>query len=511
LYITLILFLLILFLSFISITGFGKLFLKLSNLNVRLVSDFKNLEFIFGLIFVGFLGIIINFITNINDVITLCIILFGSFLYFLFFFKTKNKKKEIYLILLIVLVSFFFAFYSLSNDDFSYHFKTILFFKNYDIFEIPHGRRTSYNSHWLLINAVYYLKSFPASVFCISALFYSLTLFDFYASFKRNYNDSSYLPTIYSFFVLIFMFGVLNLYKNYGTDFPGQIIILYIFLIFFEKNKLIFNKNEFKVFIILVFLSFFAFTIKISNGLIFFLLFFIFFQMKRNIYLFFICLPCVIPILFWFIQNYLISSCLVWPLSFTCFDNIAQALQEIYIIEIFAKGDINANIHFHNFNWIPVWFENHFPKILETYAIYFVLLLSPPIFYKFLKLKIKSKLSFATDIDLYKLAIDNPYFIFSLISIFSSVIWFICTPAYRFGISYNLNFLIIFLIPLWHNIFLHKKLIFKKSVTILISISLVFFVYKNINKYHKYFDRYGTKWPNIIENEYIYKEYLIIK
>jgi len=508
LYITLILFLLILFLTFISITGFGKLFLNLSNLNVHPVNDFKNLEFIFGLIFIGFFGIIINFITNINDTITLCIMLLGAFLYFLFFFKIKNKKKEIYLIFFYIFVSFFFAFYSLSNDDFDYHFKSILFFKDYDIFEIQHGRRTSYNSHWLLINAVYYIKSYPASVFCITALFYSLTLFDFCISLRRNYNNSHYLPTIYSFFCLVFLIGVLNNFKEYGTDFPGQIIILYVFLIFFEKYKSIINNNEFKIFIVLVFLSLFAFTVKISNGLIFILLFFIFFQMKRNIYLFFICLPCVIPILFWFIQNYLISSCLVWPLSFTCFDNIANASHEMYIIEMFAKGELDKGL-VENFNWVPFWFVSHFPKILETYTLYFILLLIPPIIFKFLKRKNKSIPSFDIKVDLYQLKIDNPYFIFSLISIFCSIIWFLHSPAYRFGISYNLNFLIIFLLPLWHNIFLYEKLIFKKLVIILISISLVFFVYKNIHKYQQYFDRHGTKWPNIIENEYIYKEYKI--
>ena len=180
------------------------------------------------------------------------------------------------------------------------------------------------------------------------------------------------------------------------------------------------------------------------------------------------------------------------------------------IIETFAKGDITAKENFNNFNWIPVWFVNHFPKILETYAIYFVLLLSPPIIYKFLKSRNKSQLSFAANKDLYELAVDNPYLIFSLISIFSNVIWFIYSPAYRFGISYNLNLLIIFLIPLWHNIFLYEKLFFKKSVKILISISLVFFVYENtFHKYKKYSDRHGTKWPNIVENRYIHKKHII--
>ena len=163
-------------------------------------------------------------------------------------------------------------------------------------------------------------------------------------------------------------------------------------------------------------------------------------------------------------------------------------------------------LYFENFRWTPIWFKSHFPKIIETYATYFILLLIPPIIFRYKNLKNQKKVNIIFNNNLFNLNISNSYIIFCLVSIFSTLIWFLHSPAYRFGIIYNLNFLIIFLIPLWQNIFLYEKLLFKKFVKILIFISLVFFVYENIFKYKKYFDRHGTKWPNISENRLIYKK-----
>ena len=315
------------------------------------------------------MGIIINFITNINDFITLSTIVFGLFIYFLFFIKTKNKKNEIYSILLVVFIAFCFAFYSLLHDD-PYHFDTVILFKELNIFERTHGRATSYNSHWLFINAVYYLKSFPASVFCITALLYSLTLSDFFISLKRNYNNSNYLSAVYSFFCLVFLIGVINKFKDYGTDFPGQIIILFIFLIFFEKSKEIIQKNSIQIFFILISLAFFVTTIKLGNILIFALLFLLFLQIKRKIKIIIISLFLALPFFLWLVQNYIISSCLIWPVSFTCFSNQEKAIWEMQLIQLFARSlDISTN---KNMEPMLVLKRRKTPHVYD--AIYFFLI-----------------------------------------------------------------------------------------------------------------------------------------
>ena len=70
-------------------------------------------------------------------------------------------------------------------------------------------------------------------------------------------------------------------------------------------------------------------------------------------------------------------------------------------------------------------------------------------------------------------------------------------PAYRFGVFYNLNFIIIFLLFFWYNLIVTNKNLFFKTTQIILFISLVFFIFNNITKYKNYIDRHGLTWPNL--------------
>jgi hypothetical protein len=327
-----------------------------------------------GLILLGFLGILINLYFNLNDIVSVCLLILGV-IFFIFCslrLKLEYNKAELVIVLCIILLSTFFSFYSLSNDDFDYHFRMIANFKEFSLFDIEHGRRTSYNSHWIFINAIFYITKYPSSVFCITSLLYISTLFDFYKSYRRNYKNNYYLPTIYSSLVLFFLIGVMNEYKNFGTDFPGQIILLFIFLIFFERIKLIIDNIDNTTFFLLSVLAIFAFTIKLINVLIFLLLLILFFQLKRKIYILLISVIITLPAILWLFQNYIISKCLIWPIAITCFDNAPNAIHEMFIIESFAKSVDGMGysmdeleIVVKNFNWLPIWLQNHLPQLLE--------------------------------------------------------------------------------------------------------------------------------------------------
>ena len=141
----------------------------------------------------------------------------------------------------------------------------------------------------------------------------------------------------------------------------------------------------------MIILANFAFVIKITNTLIYFyLLSFILAVNFNSLKLNFLILIFPIPLL-WFFQNINISGCLIWPIEITCIENKTTADKEINIIKTFAKGDqFLSNSNFGYFEWIGLWFKNHFTKLLETYLIFFILLISP-IFYLFLNnKKIKS-------------------------------------------------------------------------------------------------------------------------
>ena len=496
----------LIFFTYIAIAGYGKFFISILNLQNSILEEFKLIEFIFGLILLGIIGILFNFFYAITDFFSIVLIAFGIIFFIIFFLKIKNKIHYIYFVVLLVFVSTFFSFYSLLNDDFGYHFKTIVNFKKYTLFNIPHNFYGSHNSHWLFLNSLFYITSYPKSLYCITSLFYSVTIFDFFQSYKRNLLNNNHIATSYSFFILFFLLGVLNYYKEYGTDFPGQILILFLFIVYFEQRKLFKKNQNLEIYFILILISFFAFIIKITNILIFLIILDMFLISKKKLKTFLLILICSLPTCLWFLQNYFISTCLIYPISITCFEEYADAKVAMFNIESFAKTVLEGGyststvgLMIKNYSWIPVWFVGHFPKILETYSIYFLLLIFPFVIFKLRHAAVINKNQ------LFKISYHNVYFIFSLITIVSNIVWFLNAPAYRFGIAYNLNLLAIILLPIWVYILSNNRNFFLFSTKFLLIISLFVFIYINIIKTTKFIDRYGYAWPNVLNNHYLEK------
>ena len=87
---------------------------------------------------------------------------------------------------------------------------------------------------------------------------------------------------MYAFFSLVFFIGVLNKSENYGTDFPGVIVCIYILLIFINFIENEENKIDFKSFIIMFLLANFAFMVKITNFLVYIFICIAFFLLRKN-------------------------------------------------------------------------------------------------------------------------------------------------------------------------------------------------------------------------------------
>ncbi len=479
----------------ISVLGYGNFFNNVFSLN-KIELELKNIIFIQGLVFVGFFFIFINFFIPISNFISLLTILLGALLYFFFIYKKKIKRNEVIFILSVLVFSIIYSCYAGFNDDFSYHYETIKNYKNKDLFEILHHRRVSYNSHWLFLTSIFSVSFFTSTLFILSSLFFSISIYDFFNLSRRAIRNKEYYLSITSFLILIFFLGVLNQLKDLGTDIPGVIISIYIIIIIF--NHLLDKKTESinDIFLIILLLSLFAFIIKISNVLIFLFLFFLLFKIKYNkINYWWFFLICLIPVP-WFFQNYVISSCLIWPITITCISNTDLAINEIYLIESFAKGDQNTSIDLNNLSWIKLWLTNHSSKMLETYFIYFIILIIPFI-YVFFK-KRNNKIYIIKYLKDKYLGINYKFFI--LIILFCNLIWFFFAPAYRFGVFYNLFFIIILLLPLW--LFMvenNYQFILKYSKTVLIVI-FIYFIFENITRLDWYMKRYDV-WPPISKGE----------
>ena len=506
-------------LSLISVYGYSKTFFYFFKIENKIFSNFRVIEFFLVLFLLGFILLIISFFSSINNYLSYIFYGFGSILYFIYFLRIKNKSEELLFNILILFISIFFEFYSIYNDDFDYHFQLIDTFKNnvapkdllINIINLPDYSnyedwiiiRTAINSHLLLINSLFFITTFPETLFCLTSLIYSIALYDFYQSYKRNKKNNSNTALFYNFFVFIFLLSVMNTYKEYGMDLPGQIIILIIFSVFFEYENSFKNKNfSVLIFIILLSLAFFSITIKITNVLIIFLLLFIFFHISKKVLGLIFSIFISIPILVWILQNYFISKCLIWPISFLCFDNYELAIYTKNNSTAFAKSVLNLEFsqdqilyYLSNFNWISFWLNSHLTKILEIHFIYFVVLLLPVVIYFF-----KDKASFKNlQIQNYHYLLYNSknyiFIYYSLISILSTIIWFVFFPAYRFGVAYNLNFSLILLIPLWKIVYYNNIKFFENVIKLLILISCMFFIYNNIEKIHNYIERYGNQWP----------------
>ena len=221
---------------------------------------------------ISFFSIIINFFIPISNIITILIIIGGSLIYLFNFFKIKSKKKETVFLIIVLLFSLFFSFYAGVNDDFPYHYETIKNFKNFNIFEITHHRMISYNSNWLFLNSIFSIEYFTSTIFILTSLIYSILIYDSYYTSTHSLKNKVFFTGFISYFVFIFSLGVINKYKDFGTDIPGVIISFYVLIIItyylFDKEL----KNYNKLLIVVLPLIIFAFIIKITNSLIFLLL-----------------------------------------------------------------------------------------------------------------------------------------------------------------------------------------------------------------------------------------------
>ena len=88
----------------------------------------------------------------------------------------------------------------------------------------------------------------------------------------------------------------------------------------------------------------------------------------------------------WFLKNLLSSSCIIFPLKQTCFNNLIYSNDKVIFIaskeaEAWAKGYPDSKVkngfeqYNSNFNWLDTWANNHFKKVLEKISPLFLLII----------------------------------------------------------------------------------------------------------------------------------------
>ncbi len=490
-----------------SILGFGlasKNFFK-----INLEDNCYGFIGIIGILFILIYSYSTNFFFEHGKIHNILFLLAG-FLLFIFYIKDKIYlyKKELRNTLLIFLILTCGIFIFKAHDDFGYyHFPYAYYLTEQKIIiglgQILQGFRTPssifyFNSMLYLPFAEYYLFNlFPVYILGFSNLILIKKIFTNYSN--KNFFYLKYLSLLVFIFINIFFYRI----GEHGTDRSAQILIFILIIeILNQISKIKINhKNLNKIY----FLT--SIIISLKSFYFLYLIFIIpilLKEIKKNKKLKDIFTKLILN------QNFLISSiliilvvfsylfntgCLIYPVSFTCFEGLDWSISKTEVIEsnnwfeLWSKAGATPNYIIENretytlgFNWLGIWINEYFFTKVSDFivGILVLCLVVYLLFYKNGEIK-KNKLNIKSFISVY---------IILLILLFE---WFYNHPALRYG-GYCIISLILF-IPvskMMENINIQKKQYFKIATSLII-FSLIVFVGRNINRIYIETNLYNYK------------------
>ncbi len=451
---------------------------------------------LWGFILISFIALGLNFIIPLNSFNNSLVIFFLSLIIFWKKYFDQPIKNFLKKSIIVTLIAFILIVHSNVNnpDALLYH---LPYSKIINEYKILIG---SFNIHHRFghISIIQYLNSFfnlfffnekglllPLSILVSSFFIYLLK--EFKLLFKSNV---SRINSLVIFCILIVSIYSFSRYSNYGNDAPVHIyyylIIVYIFKYNFEfSNNLLLKQISL--------LSLFTFLIK-PFYLISLFIPLIFLMINKNFKYFFksifFLFSCTFSFL-WFLKNFLVSSCFIYPIKISCFENLiwsnpTQVINQKLLGEVMSKSwqdrldtNISMTEYNQNFEWLTTWSNNHLNVIFEKFfpIILFLLIFSFILFcFKLFKIrKLIHKNNLGT-------------FIIFVISLFGSIIWFLNFPIYRYGQSYLfITILLLINLFIFQNLDELKILKYKKFLNIIIILAFVGLGAKNFNRINEKF------------------------
>lgn len=417
------------------------------------------------------------------------LILFNIFLIFvIFFFNKENLNLDLFKKELIVTVTIFFiVFLNIFASDFSddlnhYHYSSIVNTdtSNY-IWGLSHLHPLYSSSSIWLIGQSYlnFDHSRLQDIHIVNGIILFLFLGIFALELKKKKNDF-YVPIILSLFLFVLI--KYSRLKEFGIDRPAYLFIfisIFYYFKYFIKNKILEINNHYFILSLILLTAFF-----IKSIFIFFLLLITvpFFEKKKfnldNKYFTFFS----IILLSYFLKNLLISGCLLFPLSFSCIEQIPWSYSSGLVklsesAEVFNKsfpsyvGTLSSNEYIKDFNWLNTWFNRHLTEIFEFFLTIAAVFICTLISFKIIK---KQKINH----------FDNKFFfkILKLILVLSFLLFISVNPNIR--MNHHIFVLPMILILIYY--FYSKKFLLKKNffITVII-LSLCFNSFKNIKRIHE--------------------------
>jgi len=483
------------------------------------------------------LSFIIHFLFPINYFVTIPFHIIGFLLIIFYnkiFYQSLSDKRILKLYLLSFLIFLPFILINNFHDDFNYYhlpYLNIIFDKKiiFGLSNINTVLAYPQNS-WLDFAAFFRIPILDNNVLhIVNAVIF---LFFIFFNIENFFSSKNKFLKLYSALLIIFSLSVFSRLKDHGLEISPQLILLiisyYIIQIYLERDldqKLIIKK--------ILILSMTAMILRVSSIIILpililicFKFFRVFLLIKKDVKF---ILYCLVIFFFFLSKNLVTSGCLLYPIQQTCFEqkkiiwSIGKEIPKLNkeILHSFTRGwmfyakeisntkdkfifkyskemmtnkeYLDSGVNF----WVKYWIKD--PDIIRILNLIIISLFIIFIFIFFNLKKLKLFELNSESKDLIKLDI-----IF-LLPIF--VWFFISTPAMRYGgySAFLPLFILFILFILKTNLIINFCI--KNSLLILISISTLYFGYKNISRVYKdfYFEKNEIiyPWPQhikLIEN-----------
>ena len=486
----------------LSVIGYGLLFQNILSNSIDIEFEYNLLGSLFFLISLSYLT---HFFFNHGYIHNLTIIILGIISFIFYSFKKKLLLKEYLRYICFVFGILVVALLAVkTHDDFPYyHFPYTYYLTQENLIigvgNLVHAFRTPSSIFYL--NSLFYLpiiEYFTFSMGAILILGFSNLILIF--KLKNDYHNKKYDFVFYLTF-LSFLFINIFFYRiaEHGTDRSAQILILILFIEILSLYRE--STDETKIFSRILILLGLIISLKAFYILYLLVLIPVFLKFKkrnflnlfRNFYFY------IFGSLGFFLVlvNIFNSGCIIYPVSISCFSNLEWSLiNEAKLsndwFEQWAKAGAGPNYRVDNpenyikgFNWVSNWIDMYFFNKVSDFLFGVLLLLLIVFFTFYSKKRINIK-------------IKKQNYIIYFIAIIIFFEWFYNHPSLRYG-GYSLIALIIFIpFSIFFSRFVSIKF-FKEKIIVLIILSLVIFVGRNVNRIDNEAKKYNY---NLFSNPY---------
>ncbi len=440
--------------------------------------------------------------------------MFGVF----YIFYEKNIKDVLY-ILLVSFIVFVLVYKSTNVVDFGLYHAPYIGIINSEKIVIGLTNihfRFGYSSIIQNAMAIYNIPLFfPKNYLTLTSIFFT-SIFLFYFFYLLDQNNIKNLTIVYlfNFFIFIFICVKVYRYNDFGNDMLSNLIIFImwskILEFIFYKSEVIY-KNEYNAYFILLLLcSMLAtfnkvqFALSILPMFILFIKNFKLFEFDRK-HIYFASIIIIILTSIFF-RNFLISGCFQYPMEITCSEKVSwttkntKSITDAYYnyqkgqawakdwpnrIKRANKNEINTYEEYNKIkNWLPVWIDNHFKRIVEKNTIYIFIIIFLILYLYRNKIKVSND-----NYNWYEISLV-------IISLICTLLWFLKFPIYRYGYSYILISILMPFLLYFKNYHFNIK-IFENLKKFVVLFVFVFFIL-NFTKIYKNYNK--SDWPNVFQN-----------